>query len=66
MPLIETQSFEISCPYCGEAIEVLVDPSVEQQSYVEDCPVCCRPMNMTVTVDEEGMAHVHAQSEDET
>ncbi len=66
MPLIETQTLEISCPYCGETIEVLVDPSVEQQSYIEDCQVCCRPMNMTVTVDEEGFPHVHAQSEDET
>lgn len=65
MTLIETRTFEISCPYCGETIEVLVDPSVEQQSYVEDCQVCCRPMNMTVTVDGEGVAHVHAQSEDE-
>lgn len=65
MPLIETQSFSISCPCCGETIEVLVDPSVEQQSYVEDCQVCCRPMNMTVTVDDSGFAHVHAQSEDE-
>jgi hypothetical protein len=31
----------ITCPYCGEAITVLVDGSVARQDYVEDCEVCC-------------------------
>ena len=56
---------EIACPYCGETIEILVDPSVESQSYIEDCQVCCRPMNLTVTFDEEGTPHVEVSSEDE-
>lgn len=41
----------ISCPYCGEELEVAVDHSVRRQEYVEDCQVCCRPMVLTVTVD---------------
>ena len=65
MVLIETQELEISCPYCGETIGILIDPSVENQSYIEDCAVCCRPMKMDVTVDEEGRAHVQAHAEDE-
>jgi hypothetical protein len=33
-----------SCPYCGEAEDVYVDPGGgDAQEYVEDCPVCCRP-----------------------
>ena len=65
MTLIETQELEISCPYCGETIGILIDPSVEQQSYTEDCQVCCRPMQMHVTIDEEGRAQVQANAEDE-
>ena len=41
---------EIDCPYCGEAIDVLVDCSIEQQTYVEDCHVCCRPILLSVSV----------------
>jgi hypothetical protein len=33
-----------SCPFCGEAEEVYVDPGGGAvQTYVEDCAVCCRP-----------------------
>jgi hypothetical protein len=45
---------ELSCPYCGEQVEVQVDavgPSSEQ--YVEDCPVCCRPWTVSVSRDGE-------------
>jgi hypothetical protein len=38
-----------SCPYCGEAVEILVDPGgLTHQEYVEDCPVCCRPWRVRV------------------
>lgn len=63
--LTGVEPHEISCPYCGETIEILVDPSEEHQSYIEDCQVCCRPINMTVVIDSEGTLHVHANSEDE-
>jgi hypothetical protein len=35
---------EVECPYCGEAVTLLLDLSEESASYVEDCSVCCRPM----------------------
>jgi len=60
-----TEPVEIQCPYCGESIEIVVDCSVESQSYIEDCQVCCRPMNLVVVVDEEGMPFVQASQEDE-
>ena len=59
------ETVEIACPYCGETIEIVVDGSVESQSYIEDCSVCCRPITLTVTVDEEGIPTVEAASEDE-
>jgi hypothetical protein len=48
--MYETVPVRISCPYCGETIEVVVDTSLEQQDYIEDCSVCCRPMRLTVTI----------------
>lgn len=56
---------EIQCPYCGENIEINVDCSVENQSYIEDCLVCCRPVDVTVAVDEEGTPRVEVNTEDD-
>lgn len=39
-----TSSESITCPSCGESIDIVVDLSVPEQEYVEDCFVCCRPM----------------------
>lgn len=34
----------VVCPYCGEEVEITVDPGGgSNQTYVEDCPVCCSP-----------------------
>jgi hypothetical protein len=55
----------ISCPYCGEAISILVDNSLDTQSYVEDCQVCCRPIVLDVSVDLDGDVSVRAQNENE-
>ena len=59
----------ITCPYCGESLEIFIDRSVHRQEYVEDCQVCCRPIILTVTLDgpegeEDGDARVEARSED--
>lgn len=41
------------CPYCGEEVEVTVEPAgLASEEYVEDCPVCCRPW--TVRLSREG------------
>lgn len=43
-----------TCPYCGEEVEVEVDPlGPSSETYVEDCPVCCRPWTVTVTREED-------------
>jgi hypothetical protein len=38
----------VTCPYCGEEIEIYVEPDV-QGSYVQDCEVCCNPWTVRVT-----------------
>jgi len=53
----------IHCPYCGEAIEIVVDDSVDAQRYVEDCSVCCRPIEIDCRVDESGEIEVHAMTD---
>lgn len=45
---------EVDCPYCGERISVLVDPSQALQEYTEDCSVCCRPIEFRVRFGEDG------------
>ncbi|MDA0789245.1 MAG: CPXCG motif-containing cysteine-rich protein [Proteobacteria bacterium] len=55
----------ISCPYCGESIEVLLDPSVDLQEYIEDCQVCCRPITFLVTAEPDGNVCVSVTSEHE-
>ena len=34
----------ITCPYCGEPLNVLIDESGGSQEYIEDCQVCCQPI----------------------
>lgn len=61
----QTDVASVHCPYCGEPIEIVVDPSVAHQEYTEDCSVCCRPIIFTVTAEEGEVAQVDARSEDE-
>jgi cysteine-rich CPXCG protein len=57
--------FDISCPYCGESIEILVDESAGDQSYIEDCQVCCRPITLSIRLDADGDAQVAATAEND-
>ena len=54
----ETEA-EVVCPYCGETVEIVLDPAGgAQQEYVEDCEVCCRPWKVVVTYGDDGSADV--------
>lgn len=55
---------DVTCPYCGQAIELRVDVSAGPQSYIEDCPVCCQPINVDVNVDAQGGFRVGASRDD--
>ncbi|MBE0564581.1 MAG: CPXCG motif-containing cysteine-rich protein [Krumholzibacteria bacterium] len=60
-----SQSAEITCPYCGQEIEVAVDCSVHRQTYIEDCAVCCRPITITLVATGGEVQSIEARSEDE-
>lgn len=50
---------DVSCPYCGAAVEMIVDAvGGDVQEYVEDCEVCCQPWSVRVTLDRDGSASV--------
>lgn len=58
-------SSEVFCPYCGESVEITLDPgSGTHQQYIEDCQVCCRPWQVSVTYQEDGSAEVHVDASD--
>ncbi len=53
----------IGCPYCGELLELSIDPSVREQDYVEDCQVCCQPILIHVRFHEDAHLEVTAEAE---
>lgn len=55
----------IQCPHCGEYVTVLVDCSVPQQDCVEDCQVCCAPIQLAISVDDDGDVSVEARREND-
>jgi hypothetical protein len=55
----------ISCPYCGEFIDVLIDAEDIDQQYIEDCQVCCQPIVFVISSEpEQGVSvSVHAEND---
>lgn len=51
---------EITCPFCGEPLAILLDLSLPQQDYIEDCQVCCRPIQLSIGVDGDNIDSVQA------
>ena len=55
----------ITCPYCGESIEIVLDAgSGARQDYVEDCEVCCQPWQVSVQYAADGHADVEVTALD--
>ena len=42
--------FIVTCPYCGEAIEIYIEPDL-RGSFVQDCEVCCNPWRVRIVGD---------------
>lgn len=58
-------TYELICPYCGQAQTIFIDISVRRQNYVEDCQVCCQPIDLALTVEGEDDVRVEARRGDE-
>jgi hypothetical protein len=41
----------VTCPYCGQDVEVFVEPDLHG-SFIQDCEVCCNPWTVRVSVDD--------------
>lgn len=41
-------SYLVTCPYCGEELEIYLEPDVTG-TLVQDCEVCCNPWNVRVS-----------------
>ncbi len=61
-PLEEKQ---VTCPYCGEPITLLLDGSAGGHVYTEDCQVCCRPMVVEVAAHAGDSLYVDVRREDD-
>ena len=48
-----SESFEVTCPYCGEDLEIYLERDVRGE-LVQDCEVCCNPWLIRVEFDEDG------------
>ena len=50
---MEVGTFAVTCPYCGEDVELYVEDDV-RGSFVQDCEVCCNPWLVRVTRSADG------------
>jgi hypothetical protein len=55
--VVAEQFVAASCPYCGERFDARVEVSAGAQEYIEDCQVCCRPMALSVELEDNGSLH---------
>jgi hypothetical protein len=44
--------FVVTCPYCGEEVEIYLEPDV-RGSLIQDCEVCCNPWQLRVSAADE-------------
>jgi len=42
-----SDQFFVTCPYCGEQVEIYLEPDV-RGTLVQDCEVCCNPWRVRV------------------
>lgn len=45
-----THNHPLTCPHCGETVDIAIDLSGGDQDDVQDCSVCCSPIHVTYSV----------------
>jgi hypothetical protein len=54
---------QITCPFCGESLTILLDLSLPEQDYIEDCQVCCRPIRIAYSSEAGVLTSLEAQQD---
>jgi hypothetical protein len=54
---------QITCPFCWESLDVLLDLSIPEQDYIEDCQVCCRSIRIAYTSEDRVLISIEVQQE---
>ena len=49
-PMGSSEEFLVTCPYCGEEVEIYLEPEI-LGTLVQDCEVCCKPWQLRVSSD---------------
>ena len=56
--------FFVTCPYCGEEVEIYLEPEI-RGALVQDCEVCCNPWLLRVSAgDEDGERYLEVTRAD--
>jgi hypothetical protein len=61
-PLIVQISASISCPFCGQTFELVIDTGIASQRFTTDCEVCCRPVEIFVEAEPGEILSLDVQS----
>ena len=57
---------DTNCPYCGTVFSVRVDSTGgPRQRFVVDCENCCRPIDVDVSVEDDGYVNLITKREGE-
>ena len=64
-PMNPSEPAHVSCPYCGELLEITIDASAGHQEYIEDCQVCCKPITFRIRLGVAGEPRVDVRGENE-
>ena len=59
------EAIEFNCPYCGEVnnTEVFLSDG-KSQSFVYDCEVCCRPIEVSIEIDKDGIVNLEIRNDE--
>jgi transcription elongation factor Elf1 len=56
-------ALSISCPHCGESFSLAFDLSEGSAKFTVDCEVCCRPMLVSVQIEDGGITGLDVAEE---
>ena len=58
------ENYSFNCPYCSADISICIDfAGGRKQAFVYDCETCCRPIEIHLELDANGVVDFVAQKE---